>query len=55
MMATTYWNALQVTNNLHSACLEVQAIIRERPEALNLLNRYGSRSPTYSAEMLCPF
>lgn len=55
MMATTYWNALQVTNNLHSACLEVQAIIRERPEALNLLNRYGSRSPTYSAEALCPF
>jgi hypothetical protein len=54
-MSTAFWDALQVTNNLHSACLEVQAIISARPEALGLLNRYGSRSPTYTAQDLCPF
>jgi hypothetical protein len=54
-MSIAFWDALQVTNNLHSACLEVQDIIRARPEALSLLNRYGSRSPTYTADELCPF
>jgi hypothetical protein len=54
-LATTFWNALQVTNNLHSACLEVQDIITTRQEALTLLNRYGSRSPTYTATDVCPF
>jgi hypothetical protein len=44
-----------VTNNLHSACLEVQDIITARQEALTLLNRYGSRSPTYTATDVCPF
>ena len=50
-----FWNALQVTHNLRSACVEVQAIISARPEALSLLNRYGTRSPTYTASDLCPF
>lgn len=54
-MAKTFWNALQVTNNLHSACLEVQDIITARQEGLTLLNRYGSRSPTYTAADVCPF
>ena len=54
-LAKTFWNALQVTNNLHSACLEVQDIITARPEALALLNRYGNRSPTYTAANVCPF
>lgn len=54
-MGVTFWNALQVTNNLRSACLEVQDIIAARPEALGLLNRYGSSSPTYTANDLCPF
>jgi hypothetical protein len=54
-MSTAFWDALQVTNNLHSACLEVQGIIAARQEALSLLNRYGSRSPTYTAQDLCPF
>jgi hypothetical protein len=54
-MLDAFWNALQVTHNLHSACLEVQAIITARPEALGLLNRYGTRSPTYAASELCPF
>src|SRR5436190_14179374 len=46
-MAQTFWNTLQVTNNLHSACLEVLNVIAVRPEALDLINRYGSRNPTY--------
>ncbi len=54
-MATDFWNAVQVTNNLHSACLEAQQDVITRPEALTLLNRYGSRSPTYTATDLCPF
>lgn len=54
-LLNAFWNGWQVTNNLHSACLEVQAIISARPEAVDLLNRYGSRSPIYSAQDLCPF
>jgi hypothetical protein len=54
-LTNAFWNGLQVTNNLHSACLEVQAIISQRPEATGFLNRYGSRSPTYTAQELCPF
>jgi hypothetical protein len=54
-MSSSFWNALQVTNNLHSACIEVQGIITVRPEALRLLNRYGSSGPAYSAQDLCPF
>lgn len=54
-LAKTFWNALQVTNNLHSACLEVQDIITTRQDALELMNRYGSRSPVYTATSLCPF
>lgn len=54
-MINTFWNGWQVTNNLNSACREVRAIIAARPEAVSLLNRYGSRSPVYSAQDLCPF
>ncbi len=54
-MALEFWNAYQITNNLHSACLKAQEVILARPEALSLLNRYGSRSPTYTATDLCPF
>lgn len=54
-MINSFWNGYQVTNNLHSACLEVQAIISARPEAVGLLNRYGNRSPAINAQDLCPF
>jgi hypothetical protein len=54
-MAYAFWNALQVTNNLRSACVEVQTIITARPESVGLLNRYGSESPVYEARDLCPF
>lgn len=55
VMADAFWNAFQVTNNMRSACAAVQDIITARPEALELINRYGSRSPTYRAGDLCPF
>jgi hypothetical protein len=54
-MSDTFWNALQVTNNLNSACVEVLDIVNQQPDALTLINRYGERSPTYSAQDLCPF
>jgi len=54
-MALDFWSADQITNNLHSACLKAQEDIITRPDALTLLNRYGSRSPTYVANDLCPF
>lgn len=54
-MSSTFWNALQVTGNLRSACIEVQNLVRARPEAIDLLTRYGGSSPVYTAESLCPF
>ncbi len=54
-LALSFWNAFQITNNLGSACIEVQSIISARPEVLTLLNRYGDRSPRYDASSICPF
>ena len=54
-MALDFWNAYQITNDLHAACLRAQETVAARPDALELLNRYGSRSPTYTAADLCPF
>ena len=55
LLGEAFWRAFQVSNNLHSACAAVQDIITARPEALGFINRYGSRSPTYTANDLCPF
>jgi hypothetical protein len=54
-LVNTFWDALQVTNNLRSACQTTLDIIRSRPEAVNLLNRYGEQSPVYTPETICPF
>ena len=54
-MARTFINTLEITQDLHSACIEVQAIIEQDPSALSLMNRYGSRNPQYTALELCPF
>jgi hypothetical protein len=54
-IAFAFWNGLQVTNNLRSACIEVQNAIIQRADAVGLLNRYGSENPTYDARALCPF
>ncbi|MCU0512780.1 MAG: hypothetical protein MUE40_09435 [Anaerolineae bacterium] len=54
-MAYAFISTLENTRSLRLACEEVQKIIVERPSALQLLNRYGSRSPTYDALALCPY
>lgn len=54
-LALGFFEALQSSNNLHTACLRVLDLINARPEALSLLNRYGSSSPTYTATDLCPY
>lgn len=54
VLSMIFWDTLQTTDNLNSACLAVHQAITERPEALDLINRYGQNSPTYSAVDLCP-
>jgi len=54
-MAQRFADTMAITNNLNEACTEVRALINENSEALDLLNRYGNRSPSYSALDLCPF
>lgn len=54
-MAYAFLSGWDATNNLSNACGLVQAVIEDRPEATELLNRYGSRSPQYTATDLCPF
>lgn len=54
-MAYAFLSGWEATNNLSNACALVQGVIENRPEALDLLNRYGSRSPQYTESDLCPF
>lgn len=54
-LADVYWQTYQTQNNLNSACQAVQAVINQQPQALNLMNRYGTRNPTYTTQDLCPF
>ena len=54
-MAYAFLAGWDATNNLSNACQLVQSVIEDRPEAIELLNRYGSRSPQYMANDLCPF
>ncbi len=54
-LSNAFWETFQSTGNINTACAEVQNIIRDRPEAIGLLNRYGSSSPSYTSRSLCPF
>lgn len=54
-MSDIFWNAYQESNNLNVACQPVLEFLNTRPQALDLLNRYGTRNPTYTAQGLCPF
>lgn len=54
-MSGAFWNALQVTGNMRSACIEAQTIARAQPAAIDLLTRYGGSAPVYTPESLCPF
>lgn len=55
VMSYRFIDSMQVFNDLHRACLDVLQVVDERPEALEQLNRYGSRSPSYTELDLCPF
>jgi hypothetical protein len=52
-MGITFWATLQTSANLNTSCQEV--VCSAPPRALELLNRYGSESPTYTQTLLCPF
>jgi hypothetical protein len=54
-MAYAFLNTLVDQGDLHLSCVVALEIADERSEALELLNRYGSRSPTYQRLDLCPF
>ncbi len=54
-LGSRFLDVLSITSDLHEACTDVRAIIEDRPEALQLLNRYGDRSPTYDTLDICPF
>ncbi|MEL6268523.1 MAG: hypothetical protein AAFU54_07840 [Chloroflexota bacterium] len=54
-MSDTFWQSYQESNNLNVACTSVQELIRTRTDATQLLNRYGTRNPTYTPQSLCPF
>jgi hypothetical protein len=55
VMAYRFANSYQVSGDLHQACVDTLIVADERPEALRLLNRYGTRSPVYNRLDLCPF
>ena len=54
-MSRTFWDTFQVVNNMNTACQAVLAIVEDQPQALDLINGYGNRNPTYNAYDLCPF
>ncbi len=54
-MTDIFWTTYQESNNLNVACQVVLEFVNTRPDALDLLNRYGTRNPTYTAQNLCPF
>lgn len=54
-MANLFVDTLSATGDLHESCLVVQEIITAREDALNFINRYGSRSPSYTELDICPF
>jgi len=54
-VADAFWNAFQTSNNLNIGCAAALDTIEERPLALEVLNRYGTRNPTYTADQICPF
>jgi len=54
-MSRAFWDNFQTNANLTTACSAALAVVSTRPEAVELLNLYGSRSPRYEPADLCPF
>jgi len=55
LMAYRWSDSFARSGDLHVACIDTLLIVEEQPDILRLLNRYGSRSPSYAALDLCPF
>lgn len=54
-MSRIFFEAYGVAADISQACTAVRELIDQRPEALDLINRYGERSPTYTVNDMCPF
>ena len=55
LLARVFWETFQQTSDMSAACVAVENTIATRQDALQLINRYGTRSPSYSARDLCTF
>ncbi len=54
-MATAFVNTFSLQGDVGAACDQVNGIVGVEPQALSLMNRYGTRNPTITASELCPF
>ncbi|MFW5709150.1 MAG: tetratricopeptide repeat protein [Chloroflexota bacterium] len=54
-LAQIFWDSYQVTGSMAESCQEVRTSLQTRRDAIDLLNRYGTRNPSYTANDLCPF
>lgn len=55
-LAKLYWEQYTASMNVSYACTNVRSAIETtHRDALNLLNRYGDRNPTYTISDICPF
>ncbi len=54
-MATSFVSTFSLQGDIGAACDQVNAIVDVEPQALELMNRYGTRNPTITASELCPF
>ncbi len=54
-MATAFVNTFSLQGDVGAACDQVNAIVGVEPQALSLMNRYGTRNPGVTAAELCPF
>ncbi|MFW5772723.1 MAG: hypothetical protein ACOCZH_05295 [Phototrophicaceae bacterium] len=55
LLARVFWETFQQTSDMSAACVVVEQTIAAREDALELINRYGTRSPSYTPRDLCPF
>ncbi|TVR22164.1 MAG: hypothetical protein EA396_06665 [Anaerolineaceae bacterium] len=55
-LARVFWTAYNATGSVEMACGNVRRAIEQTyGAAVDFLNRYGSRNPTYTIRDLCPF
>lgn len=54
-MSRVFWDTFILDSSLNNACNAVQDFITLNGDALTLINRYGTRNLSYTANHLCPF